>query len=187
MPLGIVPVCRTGELRVPTAAQRADDCFVSFGTHAELRVPKAAHRADDSLGRVRERLNRHDWKSCRVARSSRVQIPPLPPLQKPPTGVERLNGSGSLGLSLSRLNASVPIRDVVPLRHPTPEPGEFPPSAARSAEVEEVHSIGLFPSITRVESPSRPLVRPLHGVHRPLKPAWPRQCGHVRPRLRRRA
>jgi hypothetical protein len=66
-----------------------------------------------------------------------------------------------LGLSFSRLKASLPIRDVVPLRHPTPEPGEFPPSAARSAAVEEFHSIGLFPSIAGAESPSRPLVRPL--------------------------
>jgi hypothetical protein len=66
-----------------------------------------------------------------------------------------------LGLSLSRLNASVPIRDVVPLRHPTPETVEFPPSAALRSEEEEVHSIGLFPSIARAESPSRPLVRPL--------------------------
>ena len=52
-----------------------------MGTLAERRVPAAARRAETSAGRVRERLNRHDWKSCRVARSSRVQIPPLPPFE----------------------------------------------------------------------------------------------------------
>lgn len=49
------------------------------------------------FGRVRERLNRHDWKSCRVARSSRVQIPPLPPFLKVSNRGGRLIGAKPMG------------------------------------------------------------------------------------------
>ena len=128
------------------------------------RQPHPGHPSTETffynLGGMAEWLKAPVLKTGVGASSPGVRIPLPPPLQKPPTGVKRLNGLRSLGLSLSRLKASVPIRDVVLLRHPTPEPVEFPPSAARSAAVEEFHSIWLFPSRARAESPSRPSVRP---------------------------